>query len=503
MNKILVSIAILILTIGWVGAYFYINYSPSNDTIEKVAPIKLSKQVKISLDTEKIEAESYETVNEFLSVLDTNTGSMNFDIGKEDFYIMHTLSGGITELIRVGSGELKTEFMTLSGGQKNAVIEDIFSAYKKQNLYPEWIPWKKVGIRFLKEEELPKIMQIHNSILQFNPKHSFLMMKKELEDKTNRTNEENSSLAYIYDYEGDYKKANSIRSSLTGSIEETKVTVNGYVKDGKWMTISGATVELLNNPAIFGITNVDGKYEFTIAYAPNSRIRLRATEKSHSDGFAALSIFEAVYDQRETKNFTLQTPDYVVDIDLDKDVKDGKFKVETPQTTYTIPEDALVNTDTTATNKRKFRAYLYEFTKSTNMDNYMYNDTFDPVFGYVGNIMKTFGMPYMQIFDLEGNEVQIRKTHPAVLTNRIYHMKELYENYDKIYTAVTDQDMQYLVDESKKWDFPITREWLIKNNFLRWPAWWMLNRTKWVWESVGHRVIDVKWVIETTYYTID
>jgi hypothetical protein len=254
----------------------------------------------------------------------------------------------------------------------------------------------------------------------------------------------------MYDYEGDYKKANIIRRSLTGSIEEARVTISGYVRNGKGISISGATVEVLNTGNTTAITDENGKYEFTLSYAPNSRVRLRATEKNHSDAFAALSLFDPLYDQKETRNFTLQTPDYIVDIDLDKDVQDGRFQIETPQTTYTIPEGALVNTDRTPTSKRKFRAYLYEFNKQTNMDNYMYNDTFDPVFGYVGNIMKTFGMPYMQIFDLEGNEVQIRKTHPAVLTNRIYHMKELYDNYDKIYTAVTDQDMQYLVDESKK-----------------------------------------------------
>jgi len=148
------------------------------------------------------------------------------------------------------------------------------------------------------------------------------------------------------------------------------------------MAISGATVEVLNNPEIFGTTNAEGKYEFTVAYAPNSRVRLRATEKNHSDGFAALSIFEPLYDQREKRDFTLQTPDYVVDIDLDRDVKDGKFIVETPQTTYTIPEDALVNTDTSPTNKRKFRAYLYEFTKAMSVTNFLNNDIFSDNYGY-------------------------------------------------------------------------------------------------------------------------
>jgi len=118
MNKILVSIAILILTIGWAGAYFYINYSPSNDFIEKITPITLNKWVKISLDTPNIIPDDYETVNDFLSKIDTHTGSMNFDIQKDDFYIMHSLSGWMTELIRVGTGELKTDFTTMSGSQK-------------------------------------------------------------------------------------------------------------------------------------------------------------------------------------------------------------------------------------------------------------------------------------------------------------------------------------------------------------------------------------------------
>jgi len=79
-----------------------------------VEPITLTKQVKISLDTEKVDPESYETVNDFLSVLDTNTGSMNFDIRKEDFYIMHSLSDGKIGFIKIGSDELKKDFESLS-----------------------------------------------------------------------------------------------------------------------------------------------------------------------------------------------------------------------------------------------------------------------------------------------------------------------------------------------------------------------------------------------------
>jgi hypothetical protein len=37
-----------------------------------------------------------------------------------------------------------------------------------------------------------------------------------------------------------------------------------------------------------------------------------------------------------------------------------------------------------------------------------------------------------------------------IVDNKIYHMKELYENYDKIYDKVTKEDMQYLYEYSKK-----------------------------------------------------
>lgn len=77
------------------------------------------------------------------------------------------------------------------------------------------------------------MIQLHNTIIDVNPKKSFVMMKNELEEKENKTNEDIQALAYFYDYEGNYKKANTIRKTLTGSINEAKVTLDGYVKDEK------------------------------------------------------------------------------------------------------------------------------------------------------------------------------------------------------------------------------------------------------------------------------
>jgi len=55
-------------------------------------------------------------------------------------------------------------------------------------------------------------------------------------------------------------------------------------------------------------------------------------------------------------------------------------------------------------------------------------------------------MPYIQIFDnLNKEELFIKSSNPMILQNQVYHMKELYENHDKIYEALTKDDMKFLV----------------------------------------------------------
>jgi len=58
-------------------------------------------------------------------------------------------------------------------------------------------------------------------------------------------------------------------------------------------------------------------------------------------------------------------------------------------------------------------------------------------------------MPYIQFFDSNGKELFVYKSNPMLVENKIYHMKELYENYDKIYEPITKEDMNYLYEYSK------------------------------------------------------
>jgi hypothetical protein len=60
-------------------------------------------------------------------------------------------------------------------------------------------------------------------------------------------------------------------------------------------------------------------------------------------------------------------------------------------------------------------------------------------------------MPYIQFIDEDTNEeIFVHKSNPMILQNHIYHMKELYENYDKIYEALTVEDMEFLVKKSRE-----------------------------------------------------
>ncbi|MDR2640507.1 MAG: hypothetical protein LBC61_04250 [Candidatus Peribacteria bacterium] len=87
-------------------------------------------------------------------------------------------------------------------------------------------------------------------------------------------------------------------------------------------------------------------------------------------------------------------------------------------------------------------------------------------------------MPYIQFFDADnGKELFTYSSNPMILQNQIYHMQELYDNYDQIYTAVTPEDMEALYNYSQKNEgYPITYDWLIENKFLRWPVRWSLDR---------------------------
>lgn len=179
------------------------------------------------------------------------------------------------------------------------------------------------------------------------------------------------------------------------------------------------------------------------------------------------------------------------------------FVVRTGQSTYEIPGNAIVHRSG-ARYKGEVDVYLYEFSQGNIPDSLMQVDTFDDVRGFAGDLMKTFGMPFIQFFTPDGEELHVLSNNPMVLTYKIANMSELRRNTLAIYSPLTNEDMKFLVDVSSKNPeaYPIDREFLISNQLLRFPAFWVYDRRAGVWNSVGISVLDTSGTIKSEFYTI-
>ena len=148
--------------------------------------------------------------------------------------------------------------------------------------------------------------------------------------------------------------------------------------------------------------------------------------------------------------------------------------------------------------------YLYEFTRDTVPDSLIEVDTFDQIMGYAGDLMKTFGMPYIQFFDTETDEeLYVFSSSPMTITHQIYHMDLLYKNVDELYGPLTEDDMIFLVDKTEELGgYPIDRQFLINNELLKFPAWWCFDQDRGIWDNIGIKVLDKNGLIEAQFYTI-
>jgi hypothetical protein len=122
--------------------------------------------------------------------------------------------------------------------------------------------------------------------------------------------------------------------------------------------------------------------------------------------------------------------------------------------------------------------------------------------GYAGNLMKSFGMPFIQFFAPSGEELHVLKSRAMTLTYSIPDMAALRANTDGIYRALTDADMNVLVRASAGGGYPIDREFLIENQLLQFPAFWVFDHKRGVWDNIGIAVLNTQGTIRTPFYTI-
>lgn len=375
-------------------------------------------------------------------------------------------------------------------------------------------------MRDVPEEELPSTLQFHNELYGIRAPGEYQATEAQLAKKFasgKATSDELWALSYMYELNGQYEKRDEVNAVNCTTYKarcagDIPVLVHGRVIDLQKRPIPGASVRVLSHPEITAATT-DTKGEFTIKVSVRvmEKIRLSAVKRNFSEGVASLIVVGAGKKDYDAEDIALGSPIDIITIDTQKRTvsdpnseahQDGSFALRTSRSVYEIPAGAIVRA-----NGSSYRGvvdvYLYEFEKGDVPENLMTIDTFDQVVGYAGDLMKSFGMPYIQFFTPSGEELHVQKSKPMVLTYKIANMAELRAGSDKIYAPLTEADMQLLVSASQGMRYPIDRTFLINNDLLRFPAFWVFDRKRGVWENIGISVLDTTGTIRTIFYTLN
>lgn len=377
------------------------------------------------------------------------------------------------------------------------------------------------AMRVLRNDELPTQMQFHNSIYTFGETGNMRTLRAELQamrDSGEYTADDLFRLSYLYELEGNYDARDAVRALSceefgTQCAGDVTVSITGSVVSGDGTPVQDAGVSILSRPDVPQTrTDENGTFTFEVSVSELEKLRIGAAKRNFSEGVAALVIASTVKREYTLAPIVVESPIGIVTVDQQAGtitgdgnmfLPDGSMVIRTPQSTYEIPANGIVRRNGEVYNG-VFDVYLYEFTKDTVPESLLLVDTFDDVIGYAGDLMQTFGMPYVQFFAPDGEELHVLERNPMTLTYQIPHMQALFDNADNIYWPLTIADMQRLVDASasSRERYPITREFLIENGLINFPAFWVYDRNAGVWEGVGMRVNNLDGEIESPFYTL-
>lgn len=428
----------------------------------------------------------------------------------------HKLQQGFWYTTRNVSGQEDIFYFNVDNlVQKNVSNEDVLRIAEVIN---ESRISSKDTMRVLPENELPVELQFHNSVYSFGRTGNILdridTLKKTISNGSYTANDL-FQLGYLFELTGRYAERDAIherscREFSKRCADNIDIKIIGRVVDKSGSPIQGVAVKILGRPGEDIVTTgADGRFIVSTKVNKLEKLRLRATKRNFSDGVTDVVVVSELRDVYNIEDVVLESPITIVTVDTKKKtitgvnnkfLPDDSIELRTQQSTYIIPKGAVVHENGNAY-EGVYDVYLYEFTKETVPESLIEVDTFDNVMGYAGDLMKTFGMPYIQFFTPEGEELQVFSENPMKLTYKIVHMKELYENTDQIYRPLTNEDMEVLVDASIGIGYPIDREFLIKHGLLNFPAFWVFDRHAGVWDNIGIRVKNVNGEIETLFYT--
>ena len=378
------------------------------------------------------------------------------------------------------------------------------------------------GMRAVANADLPQPLQFHNLLYSFGTAGTTSLeaeaaLQKKVDDKTANSNDL-FDLSYVAELNGNYAQRDALNAQNCAQFGERcadsmMILLKGRVIDAKGDAVQGATVEIVSRPSTpAGVTDATGAYTITMGAKEMEKVRVRGSKRNFSDGYANVLVMTSGVKSYHVDDITLESPIQIVTIDYTKGTvtgggntyaKDGTVTIHTSQSTYQIPKGAIVGKDNRPYTASPVDVYLYEFTKGNPPTSLMQLDTFDQVVGYAGNLMKTFGMPYIQFFSQkDGTELDVLRSNPMVLTYKIADMDALRNNTDHIYRPLTDADMRLLVQASVGQPYQIDRQFLINNQLLAFPAFWVFDRRRGVWDNVGVSVLDIQGTIQSLFYTV-
>ena len=378
------------------------------------------------------------------------------------------------------------------------------------------------AMRDVPESDLPPELQFNNALYTRSTAEGFTETLSAFEKKytdESATSDELWKLSYMYELRGEYAKRDAVNKENCTKYKarcasSIAINVHGTVVDLEKRPISGARVSVLSKPDVKPVvTDEKGTYTFKVSVRSMEKLRVSAVKRNFSEGVVSALVVNAGIRDYAMETIVLGSPISIVTIDTlrrtvtdsaDEAREDGSFVIRAPSSAYNIPPRAIVRADGTPY-KGVVDVYLYEFTRDTVPESLVTIDTFDQVIGYAGNLMLSFGMPYIQFFSPEGEELHVFKSNPMILTYRLAGMTELQENADNLPAGpLTELDLRTLVNASAgESGFPITYGFLAMNKLLTFPPFWVFDRKKGVWENVGMRVLDMQGTIQAPFYTIN
>ncbi len=382
----------------------------------------------------------------------------------------------------------------------------------------------KDSYKMVPEEGLSKDMQFYNSVISSSisqDDNKYLDIKSKLIAafaSGKATKDDLVELSYIYGFEGDYVNRDLINKKLCSAFKikcsngGVEVNVFGVVKDSRGWTVQNASISVLggsNTKTILSDRN--GEYRMPINVDGLQKIRFKITKRGYSDAIVNVNVLTSDKKIYQADTAVITSANYLFTLDnvnktitgTDNKIEGNNAIVKTSQSVYTIPMNIFFD----KSGKRfsgQIEIVAYEFNRETVPISIMAVDTFDAARGYAGNLMQSFGMPYVQFYDKEGNELFVKKSLPIKLVYKMYHMGDLYSGSTKIYEPVTEKEVKEMLSfcEKSKETYPITRQFLIDTRMLKFPAWWIFDQSKGVWGNEGYKLLDASGTIETIFYTI-